>query len=81
MMATKQPIRIRVLLSSILWVGSSSGGDKERHLFTVCIRIIHGKEYYVNFLFFFILSYFTPFFDLVKNRKLEYLYGIKESGQ
>lgn len=27
MMATKQPIRIRVLLSSTLWVGSSS---KER---------------------------------------------------
>lgn len=34
MMATKQPIRIRVLLSSTLWVGSSSrGGNRERHLF------------------------------------------------
>lgn len=30
MMATKQPIRMRVLLSSTLWVGSSSGGGKRR---------------------------------------------------
>lgn len=36
MMATRQPIRMRVLLSSTLWVGSSSGERREakKHVFS-----------------------------------------------
>jgi len=45
MMATKQPIRIRVLLSSTLWVGSSSTKEEKRKI-TCKVSLIYGMVLY-----------------------------------